>query len=91
MARLLSVFQEYMNLLQNQVKDIYYKMFLTLEEARRQQAVTASSGNEENIADTMERSFSLMELHRRLLDKTDAFFHDHQNSANDGTGKSPSF
>ena len=83
MDRLLSVFQENMNLLQNQVKDIYYKMFLTLEAARRQQAVTASSGNEENIADTMERSFSLMELHRRLLDKTDAFFHDLQNSANE--------
>lgn len=31
----------------------------------------------------MGRSFSLMELHHRLLDKTDAFFRDLQNSVNE--------
>lgn len=83
---LFSVFHKNMSLLQNQVKDIYYKMFLALEDARKQQAVTASlSKNEENIADTMEHSFSLEELHQKLLDKTDDFFRDLQNS----TGENP--
>lgn len=83
MEKLFDAFHGNMNLLQNQVKDMYYKMFLTLEDARRQQAVTEASGKGENIADTMERSFSLMELHHRLLDKTDAFFRNLQNSVNE--------
>lgn len=83
---LFAIFDRNMSLLQNQVKDLYYKMFLSIEDARRQQAVIPSfSGEDCAIADAMESCFSFAELHKRLQEKTDAFFEDLKNP----TGEHP--
>ena len=43
--------------LQNPVKDMYYKLFLCLEDARHQQKI-AGSGNVESIAETIDDCFT---------------------------------
>lgn len=43
--------------LQNPVKDLYYKLFLCLEDARHQQKI-AGSGNVESIAETIDDCFT---------------------------------
>lgn len=67
------------DILPNQVKDLYYKLFIVLEDIRRQQQLM---GNPEqgNIVDTLEKCFTFQELHQTLLDKTEAFFIDAQNA-----------
>lgn len=69
-------------LLPNQVKDLYYKLFLTLEDARRQRKLTDSASSvHENISDTMEQCFSFCELHHVLDEKVEKFFQDARNAS----------
>lgn len=69
-------------LLPNQVKDLYYKLFLALEDARRQRKLTDSASSmQENISDTMEQCFTFRELHHVLEEKLKKFFHDAQNAS----------
>lgn len=75
-ALLTKLFQSFSNncrFLQNPVKDLYYKLFLCLEDARHQQKIP-SSGNPETIAETIDRCFTFEELHQTLTDKTEDFF-----------------
>lgn len=68
------------SLMQNQAKDLYYKMFLALADIRRQMLPTAPSAVDETISATIERCFTYTDLHQILLDKTDGFFQDLQDS-----------
>lgn len=61
--------------LQNPVKDLYYRLFLCLEESRRHQKV-AGSERTDSIAETIARCFTFPELHQTLADKTAAYFRD---------------
>jgi two-component system response regulator YesN len=64
-------------MLPNHVKDLYYKLFVTLENARRQQQLT--DWGEAPIMATLERCFTYQELHQKLLDKTTQYFTDLKN------------
>ena len=66
--------------LQNQVKDYYYRLFLSLVEARKQLMVTAAPSLEDSIAEAMEKCFNFQELHQTLEEKTSQFFTDLENS-----------
>ena len=62
-------------ILQNPVKDLYYRLFLCLEEARRRQKLTASQPSE-SIAEIIDRCFTFPELHGELCRRTSTFFED---------------
>lgn len=66
-------------ILPNQAKDLYYKLFIVVEDIRRQQQIMGSP-DQGNIVDTLEKCFTFRELHQTLLDKTEAFFTDAQNA-----------
>lgn len=73
LENLLHNFSNNCKFLQNPVKDLYYKLFLCLEDARHQQKIPGS-GNPETIAETIDRCFTFGELHQTLADKTNDFF-----------------
>ena len=73
LEKLLQSFSNNCKFLQNPVKDLYYKLFLCLEDARHQQKI-AGSGNVESIAETIDDCFTFPELHQTLVDKTSEFF-----------------
>ena len=73
LKKLLHSFSNNFKFLQNPVKDLYYKLFLCLEDARDQQKIPGS-GNPETVAETIDRCFTFEELHQTLIDKTDDFF-----------------
>ncbi|MEE1315229.1 MAG: response regulator [Faecalimonas sp.] len=65
-------------LMPNQVKTIYYDLFLALYQNRRSQKLLPdlSIENRENIMDVMDSCFYFAQLHQLLLAKTQAFFTD---------------
>lgn len=80
LTQLSRFFDKNHTLFQNQAKDLYYKLFLAVENARTQQQLTLSlSDKEKNISDTMERCFTYSELHQVLLQQTAQYFEDAQN------------
>ena len=66
-------FDHSQNILPNQAKDLYYKLFRSLDEAARQQKLSLA-GKQENLIDALEAIFSFQELHQKLVEKTDLFF-----------------
>lgn len=78
--RLYQAFFKNHRFLQNPVKDLYYKLFLCLEDARHQQKI-AGSGNVESIAETIDDCFTFPELHQTLTDKTKDFFRKAESSS----------
>ena len=60
------------NILPNQAKDLYYKLFRSLEEAARQLKLTLSD-KQENLIDALEKIFSFGELHQKLSAKQRPF------------------
>ena len=73
LEKLLQSFSNNCKFRQNPVKDLYYKLFLCLEDARHQQKIPGS-GNPETVAETIDRCFTFGELHQTLVDKTEDFF-----------------
>ena len=64
----------------NQAKDLYYKLFLFIENARTQQQLTSAlSEKDKNISETMERCFTYEELHQVLLHRVKQYFADVRN------------
>ena len=72
------------NILPNQAKDLYYKLFRSLEEAARQLKLTLSD-KQENLIDALEKIFSFGELHQKLVRKTEAFFQAVDNTAEENS------
>lgn len=71
-------------LLQNQVKDLYYKLLLALDDARKQLKVTSPSvSGQSSIVDMLEHCFTFQEIHQILKEKTEQFFADAQNLTED--------
>mgnify|MGYP005761175731 CR=1 FL=1 len=74
LAELEATFSGNRRFLQNPVRDLYYRLFLCLEESRRQQAAGLKST--ESIAEMIGGCFTFSELHETLTEKTRAFFKD---------------
>lgn len=67
------------SVLPNQVKDLYYKLFIVLEDARKQQQVSGAAAQDSIVA-ALEKCFTYHELHQYLTEKTERFFSDAENS-----------
>ena len=80
LAGLYGDFLENRKLLQNPVKDLYYKLFLCLEDERRHQKITASR-TVMSIAEIIDQCFTFPELHQALREQTDVFFEDAANNS----------
>ena len=72
-------FDHNQNVLPNQAKDLYYKLFRVLEEAARQLKLTLFQ-HQENLMDTLENIFSFYDLHQKLIEKTEQFFQSANNT-----------
>lgn len=68
------------SLLPNQIKDFYFKLFLNLDEARKQFLISGAS-SEESIADTLDNCFNFEELHQALTRRIQGFFRDQENTS----------
>ena len=80
LQKLYTTFYKNHRFLQNPVKDLYYKLFLCLEDARYQQKI-AGSGNIESIAETIDDCFTFPELHQTLINKTNEYFSKAENTS----------
>lgn len=69
------------SVLPNQAKDLYYKLFIALEDCRKQQQLPTVFPETWNIVDTLEHCFSYQELHRFMAEQTDACLSAAQNAA----------
>ncbi len=67
------------SVMQNEVKDLYYKLFLILEDVRRQLKVVENYRGG-TIAEAVENSFTFLDLHHVLEEKTGCFFQDLEHS-----------
>ena len=65
-------FTENTKVFQNAVKDLYYKLFLTLDKARKQNLQT-DDVYAEPIAEIIDRCFTFSELHQTLRRQTEDF------------------
>lgn len=72
--RLFACFDHNLSVLPNRVRDLYYKLFLILEDALRQQQITGVRTDGTSIAENMEHCFTYQELHDTLSAKTDQYF-----------------
>ncbi|MDO4521570.1 MAG: response regulator [Eubacteriales bacterium] len=81
LAELYRSYEKNTSFLANQVKDVYYKLFLILEETCRQQQIHhAGVSQQENTLDALEHAFSYDELHQVLFQRTDDYFTQLQNT-----------
>ncbi|MCC8045691.1 MAG: response regulator [Clostridiales bacterium] len=70
------------SLMPNQVRDLYYKLFLELEETGRSLHLNADrQAQTDNIMDEIENSFTYEELHQALVSRTHHFLESAQNAA----------
>lgn len=67
------------NILPNQAKDLYYRLFRCVEDVYMQLQLSACT-EPENIIDTLEKLFSYQELHEKFCSKTEQFFQDVSNN-----------
>ncbi len=82
--RLFHIYQNSHTQMANQVRDLYCKLFLILEDAYRQHP---SSGRENtgNIMDVIENAFTYEDLHQALVDRSHRFLTDVGNAASENT------
>lgn len=86
LKKLMNYFDKNTALLQNQVKDFYYKLLLILDDTRSQQKITSSSAPDQaSIAEEMEHCFTFRDLHRVLESKTEEFFRDADTSTEENS------
>lgn len=76
MDRLHSSYFENRTLLPNQVKDLYYKLFMSINDSRQKLKLSQDSENstKESIIEHLEGCFTYEELHQMLIEKTNQFF-----------------
>lgn len=83
-ALLQAIYTQYarsLTLLPNHVKDLYYRLFLTLDDAVRQQQHSVSWADGDNNTDVIEQCFNYQELHSILTDRTRQYFESIRSSA----------
>lgn len=79
LEQLYNYFYKNHTLLPNQVKDLYYKYFVMLENTRKQQLLPDSK-EQDAIVSALEKNFTYQELHEELVQKTQQYFTDLKNS-----------
>lgn len=58
-----------------QAKDLYYKLFMALQESRQKRKLTpGTAAGPGSIMESLERCFTLRELHRMLTEEAERFF-----------------
>lgn len=62
------------SVLPDQAKDLYYKLSISLENARKQQQLSAVSQEQNSVVSFLEKCFTYQELHSRLAEQTEAYF-----------------
>lgn len=75
--RLYSCYSKNRVFLPNQVKDIYYRLFMSINDSRQTLQLshdTTENSTEESIIEHLENCFTYQELHQMLVTKTDHFF-----------------
>lgn len=86
LEKLYLFFEKNHTLFPNQAKDLYYKLFLLVENARTQQQLnTGLSEKEKNISDAMEHCFTFEQLHQTLFNRVHQFFEDVQNTVQENS------
>ena len=76
---LYSIYFENRTLLPNQVKDLYYKLFMGITDSRQKLKLSQDSSenaSSESIIEHLENCFTYEELHKMLIAKTTQFFAD---------------
>ncbi len=66
-------FNQSQSIFSHQIKDLYYKLFMVLEDCR-QQLKLAPAIEQENAMKLLEDCFSFQELHRNLIKKTELLY-----------------
>ena len=77
LSRLYRCYSENRVFLPNQVKDIYYKLFISINDCRQTLKLShdpSETSTEESIIDHLERCFTYQELHQLLVTRTEQFF-----------------
>ena len=77
LSRLYRCYSENRVFLPNQVKDIYYKLFISINDCRQTLKLShdpSETSTEESIIDHLERCFTYQELHELLVSRTEQFF-----------------
>ena len=69
-------YEQNTHVLPDQTKDLYYKLFIALENARKQQQLSALSYTSNSIVAFLEKCFTFQELHHTLVRQTDTYFED---------------
>ena len=69
------------SILPDQIKDLYYKFFISLENARKQQQLPSAKSEQNHIVAFLENYFTYAELHDTLVSETKEFFSDLKNAS----------
>ena len=73
-------YDQNIHILPDQTKDLYYKLFIALENARKQQKLSALAYTSSSMVSFLEKCFTFQELHSTLVKQTDLYFEDLQDS-----------
>lgn len=75
LQRLMEFFDGNYSILPNQARDLYYKLFVTLENSRRQQQLTQAPDSSAALS-VLETAFTYRALHQELVNRTAQYFAD---------------
>ncbi|MCD8336834.1 MAG: response regulator [Lachnospiraceae bacterium] len=78
-------YNERRTLMPNQVREQYYRLFITLDNARRQKNLPTPSEKTDTIVDAIENSFSYMDLHQALTERVGRYLDDADHAAPENT------
>lgn len=84
LTQLFQYFDHNQQILPNQAKDLYYKLFRVLSDTAYQLKLSCAAQTE-NLMDTLEAIFSFEELHQKLVQKTEQFFQTLNNSVEENS------
>lgn len=80
LTKLQEHYDQNINVLPDQTKDLYYKLFIALENARKQQQLSALSYTSSSMVSFLEKCFTYQELHNTLIKQTYLYFEELQTS-----------
>lgn len=75
--QLFTLYHQNRTFLPNQIKDLYYKLFILISDCRQKMKLSITTGNndsEQSILACMENCFSFQELHQNLTDRIQDYF-----------------
>ena len=86
LANLHQQYEQNIHVLPDQTKDLYYKLFIRLENARKQQKLSTPAYNtSSSMVSFLEKCFTFQELHSTLTKQTELYFEDLQDSVSENS------